>query len=262
MIAHPHKTAFITGGAKRIGLAMAKSLAQDGWSIAIHHHLTPVTKVLETLTDLGAPKVGALQADLLQEAQVAGLLAQAQALLDNPIDLLINNASIFEVERLATSTRESWDRHMESNLRAPVHLTKQFAAQVASVAPVQEALATASVINMLDQRVWRPTPHFMSYTIAKLGLWGFTQTAALELAPRIRVNAIGPGPTLASTRQSQEHFQHQRQSTILERGTNVEDVCQAMHYLIQAPSVTGQMIAVDGGQHLDWRIPSTFNIRE
>jgi NAD(P)-dependent dehydrogenase (short-subunit alcohol dehydrogenase family) len=198
------------------------------------------------------------------EHEVEGLVEKACSILGSPLTVLINNASIFEMERLPDSTRESWDRHIESNLRAPVHLTQQFATQVPKTdsANNQEAIATACVINMLDQRVWRPTPFFMSYTIAKMGLWAFTQTAALELAPRIRVNAIGPGPTLPSTRQSQEHFQNQRQSTPLKRGTNVEDICQAMNYLIHAPSVTGQMIAVDGGQHLDWRIASVVNANE
>lgn len=259
----PPRAALVTGGAARIGLAMAMDLAKYGWRVAIHHNTTPVGHTLSRLVDLGAPIAKSVQADLLIEQQVEGLVDKAANLLDCPIDLLINNASIFEAERLPDSTRQSWDRHIESNLRAPVHLTQQFAAQVpVSQSEGAEKLATGCVINMLDQRVWKPTPLFMSYTIAKMGLWGFTQIAALELAPFVRVNAIGPGPTIASVRQSNAHFQHQRRSTILERGTNVEDICQAMHYLANAPAVTGQMIAVDAGQHLDWRIASVVHAQE
>jgi len=258
------RSALITGGAQRIGLAMAMDLARHGWQVVIHHNTTPIGDTLEHLTKAGAPKVASLQADILDESQVDGLVAKAADLLGRPITLLINNASIFEMERLPDSTRRSWDRHIESNLRTPVYLTQQFAAQVPKtpVVPDIEPTATGCVINMLDQRVWKPTPYFMSYTIAKMGLWGFTQVAALELAPHIRVNAIGPGPTIASVRQSDAHFQQQRRSTVLQRGTNIEDICQAMQYLVNAPAVTGQMIAVDGAQHLDWRIASVVNAHE
>ena len=181
---------------------------------------------------------------------MAALIGRAGNALGRPLTLLVNNASIFEHDTLASATRESWDRHMNSNLRAPFVLTQGFAAQVPS--PGQDAageiVAGGLVVNMIDQRVRKLTPEFMTYTLAKMGLWALTQTAAQALAPGVRVNAIGPGPTLIGARQSPGHFAAQRAATILQRGANPGDITAALGYLINAPSVTGQLICTDAGQ--------------
>ena len=171
--------------------------------------------------------------------------------------LLVNTASIFEDDSLATGTRTSWDRAMETNLRAPFVLTQALAAQAPDPVPDDrgEPLAQALVVNMIDQRVRKPTPAFASYTIAKMGLWALTRTAAQGLAPRVRVNAIGPGPTLRASRQSEDHFRRQRASLVLDRGSNPADITGALRYFIGAPSVTGQLLCTDGGQHLAWKTP-------
>ena len=171
---------------------------------------------------------------------------------------LVNNASVFEHDSIETATRDSWDRHMESNLRAPFVLIRALAAQVP--APVQrtrpgEPVAQGLVVNMIDQRVRKLTPDFASYTIAKMGLWALTRTAAQALAPRVRVNAIGPGPTLRGHRQTEDHFRRQRAATVLGRGADASDVTAALGYLLDAKAVTGQLICIDGGQHLAWRTP-------
>jgi NAD(P)-dependent dehydrogenase (short-subunit alcohol dehydrogenase family) len=174
--------------------------------------------------------------------------------------VLVNNASIFEHDRLGTITAESWERHIASNLRAPVMLTQDFAAQAprAEKDARGEPVAQALVINMIDQRVLKLTPEFASYTIAKMGLWAFTRTAAQALAPHIRVNAIGPGPTLRGGRQTEAHFARQRAATVLERGADEEDIISALGYFLGARAVTGQLLCVDGGQHLGWQTPDVL----
>ena len=169
--------------------------------------------------------------------------------------MLINNASIFEYDTLKTATRNSWDRHMESNLRAPFVLTQGFAAQAPQAQPdaAGELQAQSLIVNMIDQRVQKLTPEFMTYTLAKMGLWALTRTAAQALSPHVRVNAIGPGPTLQGHRQSLDHFNRQRAATLLKRGVNPADITAALGYFLDAHAVTGQMISVDGGQHLGWK---------
>ena len=186
----------------------------------------------------------------------------AAAALGGPITCLINNASIFEYDTLETATRTSWDRHIESNLRAPFVLSQAFAAQLPKVQmdANNEPLAQGLIVNMIDQRVRKLTPEFASYTIAKMGLWALTQTAAQALAPHVRVNAIGPGPTLQGARQTLEHFQKQRENTVLTRGANPSDITAALGYFIDAPAITGQLLCVDGGQHLVWQTPDILGI--
>ena len=176
--------------------------------------------------------------------------------------MLVNNASIFEHDTIETATRLSWDRHMESNLRAPFVLTQEFAKQApkAKLDNMGEPIAQALVVNMLDQRVRKLTPDFMSYTLAKMGLWALTQTAARALTPDIRVNAIGPGPTIQGARQSSQHFTKQRAATVLGRGSNPGDITAALGYFINAPAVTGQLLCVDGGQHLAWQTPDVLGL--
>lgn len=202
-----------------------------------------------------------LQADLLDEDATATLVARAADALGGPLDGLVNNASIFEYDTLATATRRSWDRHVGSNLRAPFVLTQEFAAQAVPAATTAgEPLAPNLIVNMVDQRVRKLTPEFMTYTIAKMALWAFTQTAAQALAPHIRVNAIGPGPTMQGVRQTAAHFATQRAATILERGANPVDITAALGFFIDSPAVTGQLICVDGGQHLGWKTPDILGV--
>lgn len=255
--------ALVTGAGRRLGRAMALELARQGFDVAVHYASSAeaAAGVVIEIEALGRRAV-ALGADLLDEAQVQALLPRAAGALGGPILTLVNNASIFEHDSIGTATRESWDRHMESNLRAPFVLTQALAAQMPE--PETDAdgepVARGLVVNMIDQRVRKLTPEFMSYTIAKMGLWALTRTAAQALAPRIRVNAIGPGPTLQGHRQSDGHFRRQRRATVLERGAGEQDVTAALAYLLRARAVTGQLICVDGGQHLAWRTPDVQGV--
>ncbi|MFZ1481701.1 MAG: SDR family oxidoreductase [Paracoccaceae bacterium] len=253
-------TALVTGAGKRLGRAMALYLAGRGHDVAVHYATSAeaAEAVAEEIRAMRRKAV-AVQADLLVEAQVETLIPRAAAAL-GPLTVLVNNASIFDYDRIDTATRAGWDRHMESNLRAPYVLTQAFARQCppATADAAGELLAQGLIVNMIDQRVWKPTPEFSTYTIAKMGLWALTQTAAQGLAPDIRVNAIGPGPTLQGARQTDSHFARQRTATILNRGANPSDVLAALGFFLDSPSVTGQMIAVDGGQHLAWKTPDVL----
>lgn len=261
--AHMARRALVTGGARRLGRAMALYLGENGFDVAVHY-ATSKSDADDVVADLRAMgrQAEAIQADFLDEAEVTKLGQAAPEALGGPIDTLVNNASIFEYDRIGTLSRESWDRHLESNLRAPVVLTEIFAANAPEpkLDDLKEPVAQALVINMIDQRVRKLTPEFMSYTIAKMGLWAFTQTAAQALAPKVRVNAIGPGPTMRGARQSDDHFERQRKATILNRGAHPSDVTAALGYLLNAPAVTGQLICTDGGQHLAWQTPDVLGL--
>lgn len=255
--------ALVTGGAKRLGRAMAEYLAARGYDVAVHYASSQeeAEQTVAALRQMGV-RAQAFHADLLDEPQVQALMPVVSAHFGAPVTCLINNASIFEYDRLETATRDSWDRHFESNLRAPFVLTQAMAAHVPDPLPDAqgEPVAQGLVINMIDQRVRKLTPEFMTYTLAKMGLWAFTQTAAQGLAPRVRVNAIGPGPTLQGGRQSAEHFERQRQATILQRGSNPADITAALGYFLDSPGVTGQLLCVDGGQHLGWKTPDILGL--
>ncbi len=239
------RAALVTGAAKRIGRAIALALARDGWAVAVHYNNSAreAETVVAEIARAGGKAVP-LGADLGVEAEAATLVPRAVAAL-GALGCLVNNASRFERDSAANATRASWDAHMETNLRAPFVLIQAFAAQL-------PADAEGAVVNLLDERVWNLTPHFTSYTVSKAGLWALTQTLALALAPRIRVNGIGPGPTLPSPRQTEAQFARQSAAMPLKRGTTPEEVAEAVRYLIGARAVTGQMIALDGGQHLMW----------
>lgn len=255
--------AVVTGGAKRLGRAMAQYLAARGWDVAVHYASSEAAAqdTVATIRAMGRA-AQAFQADLLDEAQVQALMPVIAAHFGQPVTCLVNNASIFEYDRLETASRTSWDRHFESNLRAPFVLTQAMAAHVPDPQMDQtgEPVAQGLVVNMIDQRVRKLTPEFMTYTLAKMGLWAFTRTAAQGLAPRVRVNAIGPGPTLQGGRQSADHFRRQRETTVLGRGANPSDVTAALGFLLDAPAVTGQLICVDGGQHLGWKTPDILGL--
>ncbi|MCV6596282.1 MAG: SDR family oxidoreductase [Mangrovicoccus sp.] len=257
------RRALVTGAGKRLGRAMALALAEDGYDLAVHY-ASSAEAAQEAASQIRAMgrQASALQADLLNEAETENLMDRAAKALGGPIHVLVNNASIFDYDNLRSATRASWDRHMESNLRAPFVLTQALAAQMPAAAPDEqgEPLAQGLVINMIDQRVRKLTPAFMTYTIAKMGLWAFTQTAAQALAPHIRVNAIGPGPTLQGARQSAEHFAAQRAATVLKRGSDPAGMVRALRYFLSEPSVTGQLICVDGGQHLGWQTPDVLGV--
>ena len=240
------RAALVTGGAQRIGQAVALALAGLGFDVAVHCH---------TSRDAGAATCEAIQrlgrhsallcADLADEAQTAALLPRATAALGR-IGVLINNASPFERDEWSDATRGSWDAHIEPGLRAPFVLMQNFARELPDT-------AEGVVINMLDQRVWSLTPHFVSYTVAKAGLWTLTRSMALALAPRIRVNGIGPGPALPNTRQTAEQFAQQCASTPLRRGTSPDEIARAVVAILALPAMTGQMLALDGGQHMQWQ---------
>ncbi|OUS34323.1 short chain dehydrogenase [Rhodobacterales bacterium 56_14_T64] len=253
--------ALVTGAGKRLGRAMALKLAERGYDVAVHYSSSE-QEALGTVAEIEAlgRQAVALRADLLVEDEAEGLLPAAIQALGGPITCLVNNASIFEYDTVTTASRDSWDRHMGSNLRAPFVLIQNMAAQGLEVSldANGEPLAAGLVVNMIDQRVRKLTPEFFSYTLAKSALWTLTQTAAQALAPQLRVNAIGPGPTLAGPRQSFDDFQHQRASTVLQRGANAGDVTAALGYLLDATAVSGQLICVDGGQHLGWQTPDVM----
>jgi NAD(P)-dependent dehydrogenase (short-subunit alcohol dehydrogenase family) len=239
------RTALVTGGSKRIGRAIALALAEAGFDVAIHFHTSAAEASTTVAAIVARGRRGvALAADLAREEEVVRLVpAAAEAL--GPVGVLVNNASTFERDEWHDATRASWDAHLEPNLRAPFVLTQ-------AMARALPAEAEGAVINLLDQRVWNLTPHFVSYTVSKAALWALTQSLALALAPRIRVNGIGPGPTLPSPRQTPEQFARQCAALPLGRGASPEEVAQATLAILALPSMTGQMIALDGGQHLHW----------
>lgn len=239
------RAALVTGAAHRIGRAIALDLAAQGWAVAVHYYRSAeaAEELVQRIAADGGGAV-ALRADLTDEAASAGLIARAGEAL-GPLGCLVNSASSFERDEIDNVTRESWDAHLEPNLRAPFVLAQGFAASL-------PAGRCGVIINLLDQRVWNLTPHFISYTVSKSALWTLTRTLALALAPRIRVNGIGPGPALPSARQNAEQFAKQCASVPLGRGPSLDEICQAVRFLLAAGSMTGQMIALDGGQHLGW----------
>lgn len=239
--------ALVTGGGKRIGKAICLELARAGYDVAIHHRGSSdaAQAVAEEVRALGR-RAATVAADLSVEAEVRGVVPAAVEALGGPLSVLVNNASVFEDDRVGGLGRDTWDAHIETNLRAPIVLAEAFAAQ----APYGSA-----IVNLLDQRVLKPDPRFFSYALSRNGLWWATRTLAQALAPRIRVNGVGPGPTLPSVHQSPEDFAAEAGGVLLQRSGSPRDVASAVRWLVEAELVTGQMIAVDGGQHLAWKTP-------
>lgn len=237
--------ALVTGGARRIGRALVAAAAQAGYDVAIHVRSVDddAHAAAAEVMSLGR-KATILACDLRQEAATVALVGEAEAEL-GPVTLLVNSASVFEDDAFSDFNRASWDAAMETNLRAPLVLAQAFARRLPEG---REGL----VVNILDQRVWRPVPEFFSYSLSKMALWDATRMMAQALSPRIRVNAVGPGPTLASIHQAPGAFEAEAAATPLGRPVEPREIGQALAYLIDARSVTGQMIAVDAGQHLAW----------
>jgi NAD(P)-dependent dehydrogenase (short-subunit alcohol dehydrogenase family) len=239
--------ALVTGGGRRIGRAICLELARAGFDVVIHYRSSG--KAAESVADevraLGR-RAATVRADLSDEAATKRLIPDAVAGIGKPLAALVNNASAFEDDRVGSLTRATWDAHMETNLRAPVVLAEAFASQ---------APDGSAIVNLLDQRVLKPDPRFISYALSRNGLWWATRTLAQALAPRIRVNGVGPGPTLPSTHQTPEQFEAEARATPLARAGSPEAVASAVRWLVDAELVTGQMIAVDGGQHLAWQTP-------
>ncbi|MET0293798.1 MAG: SDR family oxidoreductase [Phenylobacterium sp.] len=236
-------TALVTAGAKRIGRALTRACAQAGFDVAIH------VRTIDDAAEAAAAEVRSLGrkarllgCDLRQEAAAVALVGEAEAELGT-VTLLVNNAGVFENDSFGAMNRASWDTHMETNLRAPLILAQAFARRL-------PATAEGLIVNILDQRVWRTQPEFFSYSLSKAALWEATRMLAQALAPRIRVNGVGPGPTLPSIHQGPGEFEAEAAATLLQRPTSPEQIAGALTYLIDATSVTGQMIAVDSGQHL------------
>ena len=240
-----YKAALVTGAAARLGRAMALGLAHRGVDIALHYNSNAAAaeETAEEIRALGVRCV-TLQADLLDHAQTKALVQD--------LDVLINSASVFKFDTIKSATDASWDMNVDSNLRAPFVLTQEFARQApaASEQPNGEMCANACIVNMIDQRVRKLTSQYMTYTIGKMGLWAFTQTSARALGPNIRVNGIGPGSTMQGAEQSDEQFHEHRKGSPLQRGADPADIVQAMNFLLDARAFTGQLLCVDGGQHL------------
>jgi len=243
-------TILITGAARRIGRVVALRFAADGWRVGVHyrHSRVEAEQVVGEITAAGG-RAAVLQADLADLPQMTALVADCSRALGAPT-CLINNASEFAPDEAGTVSEASWARHLDVNLKAPIFLAQAFAAHLPDG-------KTGNIINIIDQRVWRLSPEFFSYTISKAALWTATRTLAQALAPRIRVNAIGPGPVLRNIHQTEASFEREWGTTPLERGTTPEEIATTIRYILDAPALTGQMIALDGGQHLDWRHPGS-----
>ncbi len=242
----------VTGAAKRLGRAIALKLAGDGYDIAIHYRSSKADAeaVANEVTRLGRRAV-LVDGELSNEAEVATIVPRAAAALGR-LTALVNSASVFEDDRVETATRATWDKHLDTNLRAPLVLSQGFAKQL-------PAGANGGIVNIIDQQVLNLTPQFLSYTVSKAGLWTLTRTLAQALAPHIRVNAVAPGPSLKADRQSQANFDAHVKATLLQRPSEPGDIAGAVAYLMSAPAVTGQMIVVDSGQHLAWSQDKFFS---
>ena len=245
----------ITGAGQRIGKALALALGEDGWAVAVHYRRSEAAaqEVRDAIVAAGGT-AQIIQADLA-DPEALNALIPAAARAVGPLHALINNASHFEDDRLQGLSAQSWDTHMDANLRAPVFLTRSFAAQVPD--GVQGA-----VVNLGDQRVHRSNPRFFSYTLTKAALAAATRTMAQALAPQVRVNMVAPGPTLRNARQSEQDFEAQVRATLLGTGSPVDEIVGAVRYMLAARAVTGQTLIVDGGQHLLWRTADVHGVAE
>ena len=242
------ETLLVTGGGQRIGRAICLAMAKNGWQVAVHYNnsLVEANNVVNEITDSGNIAL-AVQADLMDEEAASSLISNISDKL-SPVTAVINNASVFDSDTVESVTKDSWDRHLAINLRAPFLLTQSLEKNL-------NKDQNGNIINILDQRVENLTPYFTSYTVSKSALWTLTKTTAAALAPNIRVNAIGPGPTLPSMRQSQSQFEKQVSLTPLAVQVKLEEICRAVKFILATRSMTGQLLSIDSGQHLGWAQP-------
>jgi NAD(P)-dependent dehydrogenase (short-subunit alcohol dehydrogenase family) len=247
--------AIVTGGAQRIGRAIVEDLARSGWTVAIHYNRSAAAaEELAASIRASGGSAATIGADLADLGAVASIVARAEAALGKPV-LLVNNASIFEDDQVGGLDAALWHRQMTINLTAPIFLAEAFA----------KALPEGSegnIVNLVDQRAWKPTPRHFSYQISKSALWAATQVLAQALAPRVRVNAIAPGPALPNPRQTPERFQKQTESLLLGRGPELAEFGRTVRFLVENRSITGQMIGLDGGQHLAWNTPDVAAVEK
>ena len=240
-----NRSLLITGGSTRIGKQIAIHFARRGWNIGVHYFKSSSkAKILKKILEKNQIKVALIKADLKNMNQVETIISRAKKQLGS-LDCLINNAALFEKDDILNFPLKSWNDHLNINLLAPVILTKYFAKQ----APKKNV---SNIINIIDQRVFRPTPIFMSYTLSKSALYTFTKTMAMRLSPNIKLNGIAPGPVIKSKRQSVRHFNKQAKSTLLKKPVSLSDICDTVELLINSKSITGEVIAVDSGQNLNW----------
>ncbi len=250
-----HKVALITGSARRIGRHIALDMAAEGWAVIVHHKdsAADAASLVKEIDNAGG-RAASVEGDLAKP-DVPGQLIDKAGKHFGALSCLINNASQFEPDEVGNITPASFADHLDTNLRAPVLLSQAFAAEL----PSGEA---GNVINIIDQRVWKLNPRFFSYTVSKAALWTVTRTLAQALAPRIRVNAIGPGPALPNIRMDEKEFAKQSRLTLLGRGTSPEEISRAVRFILSSPAMTGQMIVLDGGQHLVWQTADVMDVKE
>ncbi len=254
-VEHSGRTALVTGGARRIGKAIVEDLAAHGFAVAIHcKNSGEHARALAGEIRANGGRAAVITADLCNTSEAADAIAEAGKTL-GPVELLVNNASVFAEDSIEDINWEVWKRHFAIHLEAPAVLSEHFARNL-------PADRHGLIVNIIDQRVWKLTPRYFSYTLSKSALWTATQTMAQAFAPRIRVNAIGPGPTLRNQRQDHALFERQADAVLLGRGPNLSEFGRTIRYLWQSPSVTGQMIALDGGQHLAWQTPDVTDVGE
>ena len=240
-----HGTVLITGAARRIGRAIALVLAENGWNVAVNYKSSAKdADVLVAEIEAFGVQAIKIRCDLNDQDQLVSLIPECCERLAPPT-CVINNASTFQPDHVPELNTALWDEHLAINLKAPVFLAQAMVTHL-------PAEASGNIINIIDQRVWRLTPDFFSYTISKAGLWTATQTLAQALAPRVRVNAVGPGPVLKSIHQTDDEFSSEVRSTLLKQAPAPEDIARAVQFILQTPAMTGQMIALDSGQHLVW----------
>ena len=244
----------ITGGGARIGAAIAKKLSGPGTEIVIHYNKSKADaeKLKKNLSRNGT-KIYLIKGDLSKQKDLKKIIQFSKKKLKY-FDCLINNASLFENDKLENFTTDSWGRHLRTNLRAPALLSKEFSKNARG--------KNNNIINIIDQRVFKLTPYFFSYTVSKTGLYTLTKTSAMSLAPNIRVNGIAPGPTLKNKRQSKKHFRKQYLATPLKKQVDVKEICNAVDFFIKNKSITGQVLAVDSGQNLNWQTPDIIGTKE
>ena len=248
------KKIIITGGATRIGAAIANKLSGPNKEIVIHFNKSKSkAENLKKKLFLKGSKIYLIKADLNKDSDLKKIIKFAKSKLKY-FDCLINNASLFENDKLDNFTSQSWEKHITTNLKAPAYLSKEFSKNIKG--------KNNNIINIIDQRVFKLTPFFFSYTLSKTGLYTLTKTSAMSLAPQIRVNGIAPGPTIKNKRQSIKHFKNQYLATPLKKQVNVDEVCNAVDFFIKNSSITGQVVALDSGQSLNWQTPDILKGKE